>query len=226
MPAVSKPGFGQRQSTVVTRSGRGPSLISGLQSLPEPRIQPARKPAISGRTGERTADAVRDTATSFATSVQTTAAATTMTFRDKVRWYWIYMKACVVAFATALGLASLLSSGIGLPLPSFLNTNILVAIVVAPSISAAFFWPAIIAWNVVALFRLPRGVADVVTGGLVGSLFIIAPIVGGDLPNVMSVCFLFGGCAGGFAYWRGQGYPGRTSGEAAALNAAFKFFPR
>ena len=209
---VSKPGFfGSRASAVKKPASLATEVL-------KPKATRVSEPATSSSPPDmREQEAIFDTASKVAIGAQTGFAL-----------YWSFLKACTIGFATTLMLSSLyygLVSGESSSLLSeFMGFNLLAAAVAAPAISTALMWPAVFAWRFVDQFGFRRGAHDMIVGGVIGSLWILLELYSMRLPSCLSICFFFGGIAGGFAFWRAQGFPGLTSGEAAAAELLSKKF--
>jgi hypothetical protein len=137
-----------------------------------------------------------------------------------------FFKACATGFAAAIGAASLLlGSHDGGLVSNFFQgmLNNIAGMVVALSLAPALAPFARVLARAADRCGMPRGKSDVLIGALLGSIWLVMDLVSGRMPQGMSFCFLLGGMAGGFAFWRAQGYPGASSGEAAAIEEVTKY---
>lgn len=122
-------------------------------------------------------------------------------------WWRAYVKACIAAFTTILALG-ILFLGTNNPILHFSMVSLLAAIVIAPTASIMLLVPTILFTRALALAGVPRGHRDLMVGGLIGSLWFFAPLAASNSQLLMALIFLAGGLAGGYAFWRAQGFPG------------------
>jgi hypothetical protein len=124
---------------------------------------------------------------------------------------WSYFKACVAALGTAILLSSFfIDSNAPAPFTSRIFVNFVSGIVMI-TYAPLLLIPIRILADVFRLACVPRGVSDILIGGLVGSLMLLPAITEGKAPEPMTICFIIGGLIGGFVFWRARGYPGLTT---------------
>lgn len=133
---------------------------------------------------------------------------------------WAYVNACAAAFATVIAI-SVLFGGSHSPLADKSFFQNIVGMVVAPTLGGVMAIPAFLLAQAVAFLGIRRGVADVLVGGVLGSAWLLLALSDGKAINAQHYAFLLGGCFGGFAFWRAQGYPGTTSTTAAVLDQVY-----
>ncbi|MFK5980594.1 MAG: hypothetical protein QM488_17105 [Rhizobiaceae bacterium] len=146
------------------------------------------------------------------------------TKRDHIAW--AYFKACVTGFAISIMLVSFIS-GSNAPggFTSLLFLNFVSGMVMM-TMAPFMLLPIRILADVFQFFSVKRGVSDVSIGLVCGSMMMLPEIVTGDPISPISLCFILGGAAGGFAYWRYRGYPQtgdiqETSGEPSPVVQRF-----
>ena len=131
---------------------------------------------------------------------------------------WAYVKACAVAFASALAI-TVLFGGSHNPMAGNSLFQNLVGIIVAPTLGGVMAVPAFILAQIVSLLGIRRGGRDGRRSaglGLDRAGAVRRQDAGRD-----AHAFLIGGCIGGFAFWRAQGYPGVTSKTAGILDQVY-----
>lgn len=131
-----------------------------------------------------------------------------------------YIKACAVAFTAVLAV-SVAFGGSNNPFAGNSLFQNIVSAVVAPALGGALAVPVFVLAQIVSLLGIRRGVADVLVGGMLGSAWLLLALSDGKPINAVHFAFLLGGCVGGFAFWRAQGYPGANSATAAALDQVY-----
>jgi hypothetical protein len=193
------------------RAGKPTQSAFGKRSIPSPS-KPAAQPARSPRASLA---AVSDTGQALDPEL-------VVLPRESAKGSvaWAYIKACATAFAIVIALSVLFGGSHN----SFADKSFFqnfVGMVVAPTLGGVMAIPAFLLAQVVAFLGIRRGVADVLVGGLLGSAWLLLALSDGKAINSQHVAFLLGGCAGGFAFWRAQGYPGTTSTTAAALDQVY-----
>lgn len=139
---------------------------------------------------------------------------------------WSYFKACVVAFATALLVSGpMLESNAsdGMLSRMFMHAvSGVVMIQLAPLLAI----PIRILADVARLVRIPRGYSDALIGGLAGCVMMLPDLTSGLPPRPLSWCFVFGGCFGGFFFWRARRYPGLTRGDRGGAERLYRLLRR
>ncbi len=140
---------------------------------------------------------------------------------SSVKLAWAYFKAVIVAFASALGLMAILVSGANNPMADFQIYKLFVGAIVAMSLAPVMAIPAYIVARIVSLIKIPRGAADIVVGGVLGSAWLLMQFSEGKLPSATAFCFFLGGLVGGFSFWRSCGYPGVSRRMHHALDDGF-----
>jgi len=124
---------------------------------------------------------------------------------------WSYFKACVAAFATAILLSGFfMDSNAPAPFASRIFVNFVSGIVMM-TFAPLLLIPIRLLSDLFRLVSVPRGVSDILIGGLVGSLMLLPAITEGTAPDPLAGCFVVGGLLGGFVFWRARGYPGLSS---------------
>jgi hypothetical protein len=102
---------------------------------------------------------------------------------------------------------------------------IVLAVPILPTLGAILYIPAVVLSDVARLLSIPRGWADLGIGFVLGIGLGIAVAMSnppGEQKSLMMVLAMTaGGLMGGFAFWRAQGYPGTSSGTAAAFDHAY-----
>lgn len=132
---------------------------------------------------------------------------------------WAYFKACVTGFVVSVLLVSfLVDSNAPAGATPRLFLNLLSGMVMMIAISPLMLVPIRVLADIFQFFSVKRGLSDVLIGALSGSVMMLVDIVRGFPLSSISFCFILGGVAGGFAYWRYRGYPQtgdiqETSGE-------------
>lgn len=178
----------------------------------KPAPAPARKPTVSGRPEARTADAAADAMDAVTGEVATAAS------RGKA-----YAYACLSGTATFIAVLFFLG---GVENRIFQAGPMLVflAVPVVPTLALALYIPTVVLSDIARLLSVPRGVADLGIGFILGLGVGIGFAV--SVPDSSSLqaatATTVGGIVGGWAFWRAQGYPGVGSGHAAALDLAYK----
>lgn len=133
---------------------------------------------------------------------------------------WPYIKACAVAFATVIAV-SVAFGGSNNPMAGKSLFQNIVGAVVAPTLGGVMAVPAFLLAQLASVLRIPRGVADVIVGGVLGSAWLLLALSDGKPIVAQHYAFLLGGCFGGFAFWRAQGYPGATAKAAKVLDQVY-----
>jgi hypothetical protein len=72
---------------------------------------------------------------------------------------------------------------------------------VSPLLGLVFFLPAVGLVQLARLVRIPRGFRDVLTGGLLGSSWLLLALNDGLTPPLAAYCLLAGGLLGGLIFW-------------------------
>lgn len=100
---------------------------------------------------------------------------------------------------------------------------IILAIPILPTLAAILYIPTVVLSDVARLLAVPRGWADIGIGFLLGlGLGVGMAVTSADSQSLITaVAITAGGLVGGFAFWRAQGYPGTSSGVAAAFDEAY-----
>lgn len=137
---------------------------------------------------------------------------------------WAYLKACAAAF-TATMAAIVFVDGTSSPLADLQLFQTIVSGFVAMSLAPMMALPAFVLAQIAMLARLPRGIADIVVGGILGSAWIALALSKGQAPDLMHYCFVLGGLVGGFAFWRSKGYPGASRSSARSIELAYQSQP-
>lgn len=115
-------------------------------------------------------------------------------------WVRAYFTACAAAFPTAIALTGLLGgptnpfAGLGIVLQALLA-------VVSPLLGLIFFLPAVALVQLARRARLPRGLAYALTGGLLGSVWLLLNLYDGTTPPLAAYCLIAGGLVGGLVFW-------------------------
>ena len=140
---------------------------------------------------------------------------------------WAYFKACVTGFIVSVLLVSfLIDSNASYGATPRLFLNLLSGMVMMIILSPIMLVPIRVLADIFQFFGVKRGMSDVLIGALSGSVMMLFDIVTGNSVSPISICFILGGLAGGFAYWRYRGYPQtgdikETSGEPASVIQRF-----
>lgn len=193
------------------QAGRPTQSSFGKRSITSPRAKPATQPARMPRALPGVSDYAQ--ATDPDTTVQPKASGSGSVV-------WAYIKACATAFAIVIALSVLFGGSHNSFADKSFFQNI-VGMVVAPTLGGVLAVPAFLLAQVVAFLGIRRGVADVLVGGVLGSAWLLLALSDGKAINAQHYAFLLGGCFGGFAFWRAQGYPGTTSTTAAVLDQVY-----
>jgi hypothetical protein len=211
MPTLAGRVSGKCELTML-QAGKPTQSSFGKRSIPSLRAKPAAQPARAPRAPLA---AVSDTGPAIDPD-------TLVLPRGSVRGSvaWAYIKACATAFAIVIAL-SVLFGGSHNPFAGKSFFQNIVGMVVAPTLGGVMAIPAFLLAQVVAFLGIRRGVADVLVGGMLGSAWLLLALSDGKAINSLHVAFLLGGCVGGFAFWRAQGYPGTTSTTAAVLDQVY-----
>lgn len=190
--------------------GRRGTITAG-----KPRTQPvpARRPTISPRPAERTQDAIVETAQAVSEQVVTTAS------RGKA-----YFKACLAG--TAAFIAALFAlTGVDNKIFQAGPMLVFLAIPILPTLALILYIPTIVLTDIGRLLSIPRGWADIGIGLTLGVGLGVAVAMSSTPDDgksmMMALAMTAGGFIGGFAFWRAQGYPGTSSGTAAAFDQAY-----
>ncbi len=75
---------------------------------------------------------------------------------------------------------------------------------VSPLLGFVFFLPAVGLLKLARLVRIPRGFRDVLTGGLLGSSWLLLALYDGLTPPLAAYCLLAGGLLGGLDFLAGE----------------------
>ncbi|WP_439541649.1 hypothetical protein [Hyphomicrobium sp.] len=195
-------GFGRRSVTA-------PAKASAKASE---RPAPQRQPTVSARPEQRTHDALGQTAKSVGEQVSTSAS------RGKA-----YLKACL-AGTTAFIAVLFMLTGVDNRVFEAGPMLIVLAVPVLPTLALILYIPTVVLSDVARLLSVPRGWADLAIGFLLGAgLGVgIATTSPDEKSMIMAIATTAGGLMGGFAFWRAQGYPGTSSGTAAALDLTYE----
>lgn len=173
---------------------------------------PSRKPTVSPRPEARTADAVSHAIDAVASDVNTAAS------RGKA-----YVSACLSGAAAFLAVLFVLT---GVENRFFQAGPMLVflAIPVVPTLALVLYLPTVVLSDVARLLSIPRGWADLGIGFVLGFGLGVAFAVTRSEPHAVqtAIGLTAGGLVGGWAFWRAQGYPGLSSGQAAAVDVAYR----
>jgi hypothetical protein len=102
---------------------------------------------------------------------------------------------------------------------------IVLAVPILPTLAAILYIPTVVLSDIVRLLSIPRGWADIGIGSILGSglgtAVAMSNTSGDEKSLTMALAMTAGGCVGGFAFWRAQGYPGTSYGAAAAFDKAY-----
>lgn len=131
---------------------------------------------------------------------------------------WPFIKACIVAFAMSIAIGGLLS-GVSGGLGDFKIMQYIAGAMAAQMVVPMMAIPAWVLGRLSALVGVPRGYADIGIGGLLGSIMLL-PLLHGAHFTTQHAAFILGGLTGGFAFWRAQGYPGKSARAAKVADAA------
>ena len=117
-------------------------------------------------------------------------------------WTWgrAYFLACAVAFPAAVGLMCTF----GGPAEPFVGLGLVAQVFVAavsPLLGLVFFLPAVGLLQLARFARIPRGLREVLTGGLLGSSWMLLALYDGLTPPLAAYCLLAGGLLGGLIFW-------------------------
>ncbi|PCI04241.1 MAG: hypothetical protein COB78_07905 [Hyphomicrobiales bacterium] len=140
---------------------------------------------------------------------------------------WAYFKACVTGFIVSVLLVSfLVDSNAPAGATPRLFMNLLSGMIMMMVISPLMLIPIRILADIFQFFGVKRGTSDVLIGAISGSVMMLTDIARGIPTSSISFCFILGGAAGGFAYWRYRGYPQtgdiqETSGEPSPVVQRF-----
>lgn len=140
---------------------------------------------------------------------------------------WAYFKACATGFVVSVLLVSfLVDSNAASGATPRLFLNLLSGMAMMIIISPIMLIPIRILADILQFFGVKRGLSDVLIGALSGSVMMLIDVVLGNPVSSISLCFILGGVAGGFAYWRYRGYPQtgdikETSGEPSPVAQRF-----
>lgn len=118
-------------------------------------------------------------------------------------WIWCraYFLACAVAFPSALGLTCLLGGPTN-PLAGLDVILLILLAAVSPALGLVFFLPAVALVHLTRLARIPRGLRDILAGGLLGSIWLLLAIYDGATLPLAAYCCIVGGLLGGCVFWR------------------------
>ncbi|HEX2842898.1 hypothetical protein [Hyphomicrobium sp.] len=185
----------------------------GVKTTPAKGPATQRKPTISPRPEQRAQDAIQEAAQSAGEQVAVQAS------RGKA-----YFKACLAG--TAAFIAALFAlTGVDNKLFQAGPMLIFLAIPVLPTLALILYIPTVVLSDIARLLSIPRGWADLGIGLTLGMGLGIATAMssGPDTGKsmMMGLAMTAGGFIGGFAFWRAQGYPGTSSGSAAAFDQAY-----
>ncbi len=186
----------------------------GVKTTPGKAAATQRKPTISPRPEQRAQDAIQEAAQSAGEQVVVQAS------RGKA-----YFKACLAG--TAAFIAALFAlTGVDNKFFQAGPMLIFLAIPVLPTLALILYIPTVVLSDIARLLSIPRGWSDLGIGLTLGIGLGIATALSGtpgdDKSMMMALAMTAGGFIGGFAFWRAQGYPGTSSGTAAALDLAYE----
>jgi hypothetical protein len=101
---------------------------------------------------------------------------------------------------------------------------IVLAIPVLPTLALILYIPTVVLSDIARLLSVPRGWADIGIGFVLGAgLGIGIALTSSDAHGIATaIATTAGGLVGGWAFWRAQGYPGTSSGTAAAFDLAYE----
>lgn len=198
--AVISGGFGRR--------GGGAPGKTGAPSAPQ------RRPTVSPRPDQRAQDAIQDALGSAGAQVSTSAA------RGKA-----YAKALLAGTMTFIA-ALFFLTGVENRIFQAGPMLIILAIPILPTLGVILYIPTVLLSEIARLVSIPRGWADIGIGLILGSglgLAVALTSPGEEAKSMMlALAMTAGGVMGGFAFWRAQGYPGTSSGSAAALDLTYE----
>lgn len=193
-------------------TGSGSFGRRGFDAPRAARAAPARKSTVSQRPEARTAEAARDAMEAIATDVGTAAS------RGKA-----YVKAILAAAMTFIAVLFVMA---GVESRFFQSGPLLFlfAVPVLPTLGLILYIPTVILADLARLLSVPRGWSDIGIGTVLGVGLGVATAMTNpdDKALQTALAIAAGGIVGGFAFWRAQGYPGASSGAAAALDTAYK----
>jgi len=196
---VNSGGFGRRGTAARSNTG--------------PRPASSRPATVSPRPEDRTHDAIAEAAKAVGEQVSASAS------RGKA-----YAKACLAG--TAAFIAALFAlTGVENKVFQAGPMLIFLAIPILPTLALILYIPTVILSDVARLLSVPRGWADIGIGLMLGvglgTAVAMSNPPGDGKSLMMALAMTAGGFIGGFAFWRAQGYPGTSSGSAAAFDHAY-----
>lgn len=120
---------------------------------------------------------------------------------------WSYFKACVIGYTVAMFFKSFFVDAPSIWLVFshlFLNmSSSVIMFIYAPIL----LLPIRVLSSVMRAFKVERGASDVFVGTICGSFLLLADIQYLGTVRPESICYIFGGAFGGFAYWQARGFP-------------------
>ena len=127
-------------------------------------------------------------------------------------WIWgrAYFLACAVAFPTAVGLMCKFG-GPADPMTGLGPVAQVFVAAVSPLLGFVFFLPALALVKLARVIRIPRGFRDVLTGGLLGSSWLLLALYDGVTPPLAAYCLLADGLLGGLIFWLANRHTWRRS---------------
>ena len=195
-----------RQSSSFGRRGAAAVGRPAYRAAPRPLAVPAAQQTAEGRSTIATSPSPGDRLASQAS-------------RGKA-----YVKA-VIAGATMFLAVLFMLTGVenrffqSGPMLAFLAVPIL------PTLALILYIPTVVLSDIARLLSIPRGWADIGIGLVLGTGLGTGVVVANPPDDGRSLAIVLamtaGGLAGGFAFWRAQGYPGLASRPARALDEAY-----
>lgn len=200
--------------TLARRSSSSAATFGQRNTGPsrKPGSVPVRKPTVSGRPQARAAEAAADALETVASEVVTAAS------RGRA-----YAYACLSGTATFIAVLFVLG-GVESRVFQAGPMLIFLAIPVVPTLALVLYIPTVVLSDVARLLSVPRGFADIGIGFVLGlgvGVAYAATSADGPAPQI-AIATTLGGIVGGWAFWRAQGYPGLSSGSAAAFDLAYR----